>query len=58
MLDLEKEYRNGLLSLHHPDMRGAKDDYPDSLMLAIWAACSKPFGGEVEETEENLYRKS
>jgi len=57
MVDLEKEYRNGLLSLHHPDMRGAKDDYPDSLMLGVWAGCTKPFGGEVEETEENVYRK-
>lgn len=58
LLDLEKEYRQGgLLTLHHPDVRGAKDDYPDSLMLFIHAACTRPFGGEVEETDENIYRR-
>lgn len=53
LLDLEKEYRpkTGLLNLHHPDMRGAHDDYPDSLCLAIVAASQRPYGGEVEETE-------
>ncbi len=56
MLDLEKDYKNGLLSLHHPDLRGAHDDYPDSLELAIEAAMTRPYGGEVEETEHNLFR--
>ena len=57
MLDLEKEYRNGgLLHLHHPEIRGAHDDFPQSLMLAVHAALQRPFGGEVEELEENLYR--
>lgn len=50
MLDLEKDYKNGLLNLHHPDIRGAHDDYPQSLCLAIHAANTKPFGGEVEES--------
>lgn len=56
MLDLEKEYKNGgLLDLHHPEVRGAHDDYPQSLMLGIHAALEKPFGGEVEETDENIF---
>lgn len=50
MLDLEKDYKNGLLNLHHPDMRGCHDDYCQSLMLAVHSALSKPFGGEVEES--------
>jgi hypothetical protein len=56
MLDLEKEYKQGCLIMHHPDMRGAKDDYPDSLMLAIRAASSRPFSGEVEEGDNILLR--
>lgn len=53
ILDLEKEYRpkSGLLSLHHPEERGAHDDYPDSLQLAILAASQRPYGGDVEETD-------
>jgi hypothetical protein len=27
MLDIEKDYKNGLLTLHAPDIRGAHDDY-------------------------------
>lgn len=57
MLDLEKEYRNGgLLHLHHPEIRGAHDDAPQATMLAIHAAIQRPFGGEVEELEENIFR--
>jgi hypothetical protein len=51
MLDAEKDYRNGLLNLHHPDIRGAHDDFVQSACLAIQAACTKPFGGQVEESE-------
>jgi hypothetical protein len=56
MLDLEKEYRNGLLNLHHPDIRGCHDDYPQSLFMAIHAAMTKPYGGSVEESD-GLYGK-
>jgi hypothetical protein len=49
MLDLEKDYKNGLLNLHHPDIRGCHDDYPQSCFLAVHAALHRPFGGEVEE---------
>ncbi|MBD3261645.1 MAG: hypothetical protein GF334_08200 [Candidatus Altiarchaeales archaeon] len=53
MLDLEKEYKakSGYLALHHPNMRGAKDDYCDSLQLAIYAASKRPHGGDIEESE-------
>lgn len=33
MLDLRKEYENGLMKVHHPDEKGARDDYGDSAML-------------------------
>jgi len=54
MCDLEKEYKRGLLSLHHPELRNAHDDYPDSLALGVDAASQTPFGGEVEEVEGGL----
>jgi hypothetical protein len=37
MLDLQKEYKGELLSVHHPDSPDAHDDYPDSWALAEWA---------------------
>jgi phage FluMu gp28-like protein len=51
LLDLEKDYKNGLLNLHHPDMRGCHDDFVQSLMLGIHAALNKPFGGQIEESD-------
>lgn len=37
--DLEVEYKSsGLMSVHHPEMGGAHDDYPDSLALVNKAA--------------------
>lgn len=51
MSDLEKTYKNGLLSLHAPAIAGAHDDYGASLSLAIRAANERPFGGEVEESD-------
>ena len=37
MLDLQKEYKGGLLSCHHPSAQNAHDDYPDSWALAEYA---------------------
>lgn len=37
MLDLQKEYKGELLSVHHPDKPNAHDDYPDSWALAEYA---------------------
>ena len=37
MLDLQQEYKGQLLSVHHPDSSGARDDYADSWVLAEWA---------------------
>lgn len=34
MLDLQQEYKGQLLSVHHPDVSEAHDDYPDSWALA------------------------
>ena len=40
MLDLEVEYKtSGLISVHHPlDISNAKDDFPDSLALAVFGS--------------------
>lgn len=37
MLDLQQEFKGQLLSVHHPDVNNAHDDYPDSWALAEWA---------------------
>lgn len=37
MLDLQQEHRGQLLSVHHPDIPGALDDYSDSWCLAEWS---------------------
>lgn len=37
MLDLQQEYKGQLLSVHHPDIAAAHDDFPDSIALAEWA---------------------
>lgn len=38
MTDLRKDYRQGIMTVAHPDVKGAHDDYPDSLMMANWGA--------------------
>jgi hypothetical protein len=38
MLDLRKDYKNGLMFVSHPSEKGAKDDYPDAACLACWGA--------------------
>lgn len=37
MLDLQQEWKGQLLSVHHPDIAGAQDDFADSWALAEWA---------------------
>jgi hypothetical protein len=37
MLDLQQEYKGQLLSVHHPDLPDAHDDFADSWALAEWA---------------------
>lgn len=38
MLDLQREFKGSYLVVHHPLIEGAKDDYPDVLMMAAWMA--------------------
>lgn len=37
-LDLEKSYSGQMMVVSHPNVRGAHDDYCDSLALAVWGA--------------------
>lgn len=46
--DLEKGYSGSRMLVSHPAERGAHDDYPDSLALAMWGA-REP--GMIDETE-------
>lgn len=56
-LDLEKSYSGQLLIVEHPDVKGAHDDYSDSLALAVWGA--KGEGVEKPQTEkESIYQKA
>ncbi|MBO8161143.1 MAG: hypothetical protein H0Z24_05855 [Thermosipho sp. (in: Bacteria)] len=38
MTELQKDYRGQILVVSHPPQRGAHDDFPDSLALAVWGA--------------------
>lgn len=55
MLDLEKEYRGNkqYMVCHHPDAKDARDDYCDSLAMALWGAVQyrhhKPKSARMEE---------
>src|SRR5690606_28713451 len=40
MLDLEKDYVGQYMVCQHPDVKGAHDDYCDSLALAVLASMS------------------
>lgn len=53
MLDLEKSYSGNHMVVAHPAVRGAHDDYPDSLALAVYGA----MGEQVEKPvmEDNLF---
>lgn len=47
MLDLQKTFKNGLMVVAHPPEKGAHDDYPDSLMMANWAANTRSVLGDI-----------
>jgi len=55
MLDLRKEYRNGLMQVAHPDEKGARDDHPDALVLAAWGAQTPSFLGDYEFIDGNPF---
>ena len=57
MGELEKEYRGQTLAVHHPNVRGAHDDYPDSWALAVYGAKEGLNTSKVEaENTNKLYQ--
>jgi hypothetical protein len=54
MLDLKKEYKNGLMSVAHPDEKDAHDDYPDSACMACWGANKPAFVSDLEFDLNNV----
>ena len=51
MGDLQKTYSGSNLVVSHPPERGAHDDFPDSLALALWGTKDR---GQVDNTETLL----
>lgn len=49
---LIREYKGKILKVSHPEVEGAKDDYPDALMMLSWMA-SKTFVS-LEELKEGI----
>lgn len=55
MLDARKEYQNGLMKVAHPNEKGAHDDYPDSAMMAAWAANTPTWAGGFQVDSGNFF---
>ena len=55
MADLRKEYKGQYLTVSHPSKRGARDDYPDSWALAVWASKVEADSYEIEVGNENPF---
>jgi len=52
LLDLEKDHTaNGVMTVHHGNSGGARDDYPDSAALAIYGTRERP--GYLRKVEEH-----
>jgi hypothetical protein len=49
VIALQREYKGGLLSVHHPDDPNAHDDYPDS-----WALAEYAYAKEQEKPEPEI----
>ena len=55
--DLQKSYSGSNLVVSHPPERGAHDDYPDSLALALWASKDPGIKDETETSSfNNVFR--
>lgn len=55
MLDMRKDYKNGLMCCAHPDEKGAHDDYCDAAMLANWGASSPSGLNQIEFQDKNIF---
>jgi len=55
MLDLTKTYKEGKMSVSHPDEKHAHDDYPDSFALATWGTLHRPVDAEVDFQDVNIF---
>lgn len=56
-LDLEKTYSGQLMVVSHPEVAGARDDFPDSLALAVWGAKGDGLVTPITEAE-SIYKTS
>jgi phage FluMu gp28-like protein len=58
MLAAEKRWSGNYMYITHPDVSGAKDDYVQSLLLALHAADVCLNGGQVSVGDNLLYSKA
>lgn len=56
--EAEKIWKNDKMVIRHPNKRGAKDDYVQSMLLGLWAADIELNEGAVVEMEGNLYKST
>ena len=55
MESLQKSYSGSYLVVSHPPERGAHDDYPDSLALAVWASREESNAYKIETKQVNPF---
>lgn len=56
LLSAEKTWHNGLMRVQHPKQKGSKDDYVQSLMLALYGAAHFLNKGAVTSGENLFYQ--
>ncbi len=55
LLELRKDYKQGIMSVAHPEEKGAHDDYPDSFMMANWGANNPSMAGRPTFARNNPF---
>ena len=55
MLDLRKDYKQGLMSVSHPPEKGAHDDFCDSAMMANWGANNPSYANRIDFVKDNPF---
>ena len=55
MTDLQKDYKGTYMAVAHPEEKGAHDDYPDSLCLAVWGGSTPAVSRVPSFSDENPF---
>lgn len=57
MQELQKTYSGSHMVVSHPNERGAHDDYPDSLALAVWGSRTEGLGNVEAKSSNPFYSR-